>query len=188
MTCALYIDKLAFGVYIKGISDISVSRQKLSGRRFAHLGTANALPGQVRRLRNGSPRRLLHEARKKTRNERVCITNRRGARRVRLHESVEDGARNRDRTGTTLQSRDFKSLVSTYFTIRAARRSRLYPPLLSTAETKKGKCTCTFPFLNHTHVLRAGLPINHRSARGYVEREKSLELSTYTLARYRSTN
>ena len=32
---------------------------------------------------------------------------------------VDDGARNRDRTGTALRPRDFKSLVSTYFTIRA---------------------------------------------------------------------
>ena len=34
--------------------------------------------------------------------------------------------------------------------------------------TKKGKCIAHFPFI--------------------LEREKSLELSTYTLARYRSTN
>ena len=34
---------------------------------------------------------------------------------------------------------------------------------------KKGKCIAHFPFF-------------------YLEREKSLELSTYTLARYRSTN
>ena len=31
----------------------------------------------------------------------------------------DGGARNRNRTGTTFRSRDFKSLVSTYFTIRA---------------------------------------------------------------------
>ena len=31
-----------------------------------------------------------------------------------------DGARSRNRTGTLLPARDFKSLVSTYFTIRAA--------------------------------------------------------------------
>ena len=31
-----------------------------------------------------------------------------------------DGARSRNRTGTLVKARDFKSLVSTYFTIRAA--------------------------------------------------------------------
>ncbi len=36
-----------------------------------------------------------------------------------IQGTQEDGARNRNRTGTTLRPRDFKSLVSTYFTIRA---------------------------------------------------------------------
>ena len=33
-----------------------------------------------------------------------------------------DGARSRNRTGTLVKARDFKSLVSTYFTIRASIR------------------------------------------------------------------
>ena len=75
-----------------------------------------------------------------------------------------DGARNRNRTGTTVRSRDFKSLVSTYFTIRAEGRDYTFTAI----KQKKGKRKNAFPF--------------------FLEREKSLELSTYTLARYRSTN
>ena len=44
------------------------------------------------------------------------------------------GARNRDRTGTAVRPRDFKSLVSTNFTIRAG-----LPLILRQADTKKGK-------------------------------------------------
>ena len=94
-----------------------------------------------------------------------------------LHEKC---ARNRNRTGTTVRSRDFKSLVSTYFTIRA--EGEHYTCVTCTPlgvdvdsaliaaklERKKGKCITHFPFV--------------------LEREKSIELSTYTLARYRSTN
>ncbi len=36
-----------------------------------------------------------------------------------LFAAVVSGARSRNRTGTLLPARDFKSLVSTYFTIRA---------------------------------------------------------------------
>ena len=79
-----------------------------------------------------------------------------------------DGARNRNRTGTTVRSRDFKSLVSTYFTIRAGGANYTFPRL-SRHERKKGKVHCALSIFD-------------------LEREKSLELSTYTLARYRSTN
>ena len=46
---------------------------------------------------------------------------------------------------------------------------RLFFTRLTAKQEKKGKCIAHFPFFN-------------------LEREKSLELSTYTLARYRSTN
>jgi hypothetical protein len=70
--------------------------------------------------------------------------------------------------------------VSTYFTIRAeGEHYTCAPPaplgmgvdlavIAAKLERKKGKCITHFPFV--------------------LEREKSLELSTYTLARYRSTN
>ena len=68
-------------------------------------------------------------------------------------------------TGNTTPTKDFKSLVSTYFTIRAEGGDYTFV----VRKGKKGKCKKHFPFF-------------------YLEREKSLELSTYTLARYRSTN
>ncbi len=37
-------------------------------------------------------------------------------------DGIQFGARSRDRTGTAMRPRDFKSLVSTYFTIRALPR------------------------------------------------------------------
>lgn len=40
---------------------------------------------------------------------------------------IVKNARSRTRTGTVLQPRDFKSLVSTYSTIRAKRITRSYP-------------------------------------------------------------
>ena len=84
--------------------------------------------------------------------------------RTRRRKRLFAGARNRNRTGTTVRSRDFKSLVSTYFTIRAEGRDYTFTAI----KQKKGKRKNAFPFI--------------------LEREKSLELSTYTLARYRSTN
>ena len=59
--------------------------------------------------------------------------------------------------------RDFKSLVSTDFTIRAALADYIG------ARIQKRESAMLSLFLN-------------------LERQKSLELSTYTLARYRSTN
>ncbi len=65
----------------------------------------------------------------------------------------------------TVRPRDFKSLVSTYFTIRAEGRDYTFTAI----KRKKGKRKKTLSLF-------------------LLEREKSLELSTYTLARYRSTN
>ena len=63
-----------------------------------------------------------------------------------------DGARNRNRTGTTFRSRDFKSLVSTYFTIRAEAgdytclgKFRLE---IGTGTNAKGKCKSALPLWN----------------------------------------
>ncbi len=84
--------------------------------------------------------------------------------RTRRRKRLFAGARNRNRTGTAVKPRDFKSLVSTYFTIRAEGRDYTFTAI----KQKKGKRKNAFPF--------------------FLEREKSLELSTYTLARYRSTN
>ena len=56
-----------------------------------------------------------------------------GFRECRPDLHVSGGARNRDRTGTTLRSRDFKSLVSTNFTIRAG------TAIITTPSNKKGK-------------------------------------------------
>ena len=57
-----------------------------------------------------------------------------------LHEKC---ARNRNRTGTTVKSRDFKSLVSTYFTIRAEGEHYTHvtrtPHGLGEASKEKGK-------------------------------------------------
>ena len=50
------------------------------------------------------------------------------------------GARSRNRTGTLLPARDFKSLVSTYFTIRVlllARQEGFEPP----TDALEGRCS-----------------------------------------------
>jgi hypothetical protein len=47
-----------------------------------------------------------------------------------LETRMNTGARSRDRTGTPLRARDFKSRVSTSFTIRAAREILTYPETL----------------------------------------------------------
>ena len=62
--------------------------------------------------------------------------------RTRRRKRLFAGARNRNRTGTTVRSRDFKSLVSTYFTIRAEGRDYTFTAI----KRKKGKRKKRFPF------------------------------------------
>ena len=101
-----------------------------------------------------------------------------------------------------LAPRDFKSLVSTNFTIRADPLAGGWKRVLGgkncwrrEPESNRRRRLCR-PLHNHSAI--APLPIRWgRKLKGgkhlrlspcKLEREKSLELSTYTLARYRSTN
>ena len=107
----------------------------------------------------------------------------------------QDGARNRNRTGTPSLARDFKSLVSTNFTIRAKR----------TAGTESGGASRSRTDL-HGFAIRCITALLSRR-RGellkrkgeniravpsvfprILERERRFELPTSTLARLRSTN
>ena len=88
-------------------------------------------------------------------------------------------------------ARDFKSLVSTYFTIRAIRTNRGGATRNRTeVHGFAGRCITTLPSRPARHKPR----LKRKGGKhcfppiSYLEREKSLELSTYTLARYRSTN
>jgi hypothetical protein len=85
------------------------------------------------------------------------------------HPSADASSRNR--TGTPfLAAADFKSAVSTYFTIEAC--AELYG-IACNGKTETGP---------ETKKGSTGLPF------GVLERETRLELATSTLARLRSTN
>ena len=135
----------------------------------------------------------------------------------------EYGARDRNRTGTPLPARDFKSLVSTYFTTRACHDSKTRSKNKSACGALgktggggrdrtgvngfAGRCITTllprhgFVLYRETKTYRhkrnaktfSTLLMNKKGSLaasffGNLEREKSLELSTSTLARLRSTN
>ena len=108
-------------------------------------------------------------------------------------EQALRGAPSRGRTGTPLfrKAADFKSAVSTNFTIGAPAAGRT--PALQ--RNRGGACAQCPAYLSHPTAGQAGMhPPQHQEKReaeaslSNLEREKSLELSTSTLARLRSTN
>jgi hypothetical protein len=96
-----------------------------------------------------------------------------------------------------LAPRDFKSLVSTNFTIRA-KHSELLTSFGGATRNRTevhgfaGRCITTLPSRPGTEPRLETDWKQKGESNAFplriLEREKSLELSTYTLARYRSTN
>src|SRR5690554_2623451 len=98
-----------------------------------------------------------------------------------------DGAPGRNRTGTAVRPRDFKSLVSTNFTTGAschAVRRRVGSPKSWRREPESNRPTwiCN-PVHNRFAIAPKSLKNNEK-----LERETRLELATPTLARSCSTN
>src|SRR5512143_80773 len=112
-----------------------------------------------------------------------------------LQTEREDGARNRNRTGTPSLARDFKSLVSTNFTIRAKRTADPESGGASRSRTDLHgfAIRCITALLSRRRgktLKRKGE--NVRTAPSVfprmLERETRFELATSTLARLRSTS
>ena len=130
---------------------------------------------------------------------------------------LSNGARDRNRTGTPVihEAADFKSDVSTYFTTRAqqtyfqTKKPRLHQLTRLSIEITGGAIqsrtgltgfairgiTALLSRQNHLPTEVNLTPINEQKREAFsfpllwnLEREKSLELSTSTLARLRSTN